>query len=246
MENKTLKRIIIFICAIIMAFSTTMLPAFAALGESAVKTITLNGYTYSFDSLIHNEEKGRLAFQTNARVTNSNYLPTGYMGVNARLYSAESGAMVKESGYYLNQENECFILNSEGYDTSSGYYYSRGIVKLWNGKDYNVYTSERTPDFSSNRAYTVSSDKISIQRNQKGEIYGSELFLNEIGVQPDLILAQGNNNIIGYVRADELNDDGVYTPDDAAAYMMNRQPRFIPLYASDGETVIGTFVSGQN
>lgn len=45
---------------------------------------------------------------------------------------------------------------------------------------------------------------------------------------------------IGFMRSEDL-DDGVRTPADAIIAMQNRQSRLIPLYESDGTTVIGSF-----
>lgn len=84
-----------------------------------------------------------------------------------------------------------------------------------------------------------------IQRNAKGEVYGSEIFLNQMGIEPELILAEGNDGIIGYVRAEDLETDNVQTLDEAIAYMDNRTLSYkIPLYAPDGKTVIGAFTIG--
>lgn len=83
---------------------------------------------------------------------------------------------------------------------------------------------------------------MTIQRNENGEIYGSEIFLDEIGVQPDLILAEGTNGEIGYVRAEDLNDSDVLTPAQAMSKMVNKEADIIPLYNSDGTTVIGSFM----
>ena len=80
-----------------------------------------------------------------------------------------------------------------------------------------------------------------VQRNENGEIYGSELFLDEIGVQPDLILAEGTNGKVGYVRADDINDAEITTPEQAAEKMLSSKSREIPLYDSDGTTIIGSF-----
>ncbi|MBD5087478.1 MAG: hypothetical protein HDT30_01510 [Clostridiales bacterium] len=70
-------------------------------------------------------------------------------------------------------------------------------------------------------------------------------FLNQMGIEPELILAEGNDGIIGYVRAEDLETDNVQTLDEAIAYMDNRTLSYrIPLYASDGKTVIGAFTIG--
>lgn len=83
---------------------------------------------------------------------------------------------------------------------------------------------------------------MTIQKNENGEIYGSEYFLNQIGVEPDLILTCGENGVEGFVRAEDLNYDPVETLQDVITYQETRAiKRSIPLYAADGETVIGSF-----
>lgn len=244
--NNTLKKIVLLAFAIIMVSALTMLPAFADLTSSVSKTTTVNGYSYTFDSTIHNEVKGRIGFQANVWTT-AGSLPTGYMGVRARLYDYNTGEMVGHSDYTFNALGVNFLLESDVYYPPAGYngyYYSWGEVCFWDGTHYIFDSAYPTPNFQITRAHSLSPHNISIQRNANGEIYGSELFLSEIGVNPDLILARGTDDVIGYVRADDIKDDGVHTPEDAAAYMMNRQPRSVPLYESDGETVIGTFVIG--
>lgn len=81
-----------------------------------------------------------------------------------------------------------------------------------------------------------------IRTNQNGEIYGSELFLSEIGVEPDLILAIGINNVCGYVRASDL-EPVINSPEEALEYQQTLEPsKTIPLYEEDGTTIIGSFV----
>jgi len=87
-------------------------------------------------------------------------------------------------------------------------------------------------------------------KNQKGETYGSVLDAEALGGEPDLILAQGVDGTIGYVLATDLNDvPHPKTPEEAVAYEKARMERPnavrpIPLYAADGETVIGVFHAG--
>lgn len=238
---KNFKRTFAFIFAVIFSFSLTSLCASAAFGDSAVRTATVYGYTYSFGSMIHNEENGRISYQTNVAVSSTDTVPVGYMGVRARLYS-ESGALVSSTSFTYNTDETGGELAASGYNTTSGYYYSKGAVKLYNGTGYTSYDSYATPNFTPTNAYSLSGNNITVQRNENGEIYGSEIFLNQIGVNPDLILTENSTGIVGYVRADDLNNDDVLTPAEALATMVNKAPRSIPMYASNGETVVGTFV----
>jgi hypothetical protein len=95
--------------------------------------------------------------------------------------------------------------------------------------------------------------------NENGQKYGSALFDDPyITDRPDLILAEGIDGTIGYVLKEDLHGGGPIgkpkNPEEAAAYMdqlnaladeaRTRGDEYlytIPLYASDGNTVIGEF-----
>lgn len=83
--------------------------------------------------------------------------------------------------------------------------------------------------------------------NQNGQTYGIEY---DSGESPDLIAAVGENGIEGYIKSEDLLDEGdfVQTPEKAIEYSKKVATlkeegayRKIPLYKSDGETIIGKF-----
>lgn len=78
--------------------------------------------------------------------------------------------------------------------------------------------------------------------NENGMTYGTMLQAEELGEEPDLILAVGENNVTGYLRTSDL----VYTPtspEDALRWNEETTENYyIPLYADDGETIIGRFL----
>lgn len=76
--------------------------------------------------------------------------------------------------------------------------------------------------------------------NGNGETYGNYLEALEIGYEADLILAEGENGVLGYVRASDL-DDTVESPDEVQS---SNGDRYIPLYSEDGVTVIGSYFVG--
>ena len=66
---------------------------------------------------------------------------------------------------------------------------------------------------------------------------------------PGLLLAQGEDGTLGYVRATDLGEPQPETPEEAVALMAERKAsgytgRYINLYAPDGVTVIGRFHVG--
>lgn len=82
--------------------------------------------------------------------------------------------------------------------------------------------------------------------NKNGQTYGpdiSGLNPDELGVH-DLILAQGEKGIIGYAKKVELEGPMPKTPQEALK-LNNLPPRAVPLYAVDGEIIIGKFWIGK-
>ena len=82
------------------------------------------------------------------------------------------------------------------------------------------------------------------ETNDAGETYGSAMGAPS---DPDLIYAEGEGGVVGYIRAIDINGPQFNSPEEALKYqeehnLLSGEDRPIPLYASDGVTVIGTFV----
>lgn len=93
-------------------------------------------------------------------------------------------------------------------------------------------------------ANTVSSTPFSV--NSNGETYGDLFQIREAGEDPDLILATGENGVVGYVRAADLEGAAPASPEEALAIQEQREEdgytgRYIDLFDVDGKTVIGCF-----
>lgn len=71
----------------------------------------------------------------------------------------------------------------------------------------------------------VENENIQYETNENGETYGFGCYEEELGGLPDLIKAIGVDEIVGYVRQTDLNEDA----------------QTIPLYDKDGQTVLGEF-----
>ena len=216
------------------------IPAMAYMDHSDYRTETVYGYTYTFCSNIHNETSGSIGYQTSVWVTSANYVPTGYMGAKARLYNT-SGFLKAYADWDYNLVPTNTFLQSGVYATTSGAYYSKGQVKLYNGNGYTTYDAYISPIYSPRSNDCPADRNLTVQYNEYGEVYGSELFLNEIGIQPDLILAENTQGLVGYIRNADLNSVEISTLEDAIAYAKTSHERSIPLYLSDGRTVIGSF-----
>lgn len=90
--------------------------------------------------------------------------------------------------------------------------------------------------------------------NEKGQTYGSAMDNSLLFGNPDLVLAEAIDGTRGYVYASELNADQAGSPEELIAIVEENKKiweeapvgqvvvsRYIPLYESDGETVIGEF-----
>jgi len=83
--------------------------------------------------------------------------------------------------------------------------------------------------------------------NQNGETYGSLGDVNTPGKEPDLVSAKGEDGTEGYLKLEDMWGEQPNNPEEAVAYMKRQEEekarghKFIPLYASDGKTVIGKF-----
>ncbi|WP_129599764.1 hypothetical protein [Anaerophilus nitritogenes] len=162
----------------------------------------------------------------------SSNLPPGSMGVNPKAYSSSTGTLLESGGWEYTDGS------SAGYDVPvdvsdySGYMYSQGMTALWNGNGYTTKSTTASPS---------AKFKSSTRMNSSGETYGTAAKARSIEEEPDLILAEGVDGVEGYVRSSDLNANIAKSPQEAVKIMKNKSPRFIPLYKSDGKTVIGKF-----
>lgn len=79
--------------------------------------------------------------------------------------------------------------------------------------------------------------------NEQGQTYGSDPLTIEPSQEPDLLEATGENGVEGYVKTSDLRPP-VSSPEEAIDFQKITEAtgyRSIPLYESDGKTVIGEF-----
>jgi len=94
-------------------------------------------------------------------------------------------------------------------------------------------------------AMGADSDKFSI--NENGETYGSAANATSPKTEPDLISVLGTGGKSGYVKKSDLYKDDFQTEEEMEYYMaevFGKGPRYIPVYESDGKTVIDEFMIG--
>lgn len=77
--------------------------------------------------------------------------------------------------------------------------------------------------------------------NENGQTYGAYPY--GATVEPDLVLADGENGVTGYIKASDLGSSAS-SPEEAIASqdaVKDVGYKSIPLYEADGKTVIGEF-----
>ncbi|MFJ8103426.1 hypothetical protein [Lysinibacillus sp. NPDC096212] len=100
----------------------------------------------------------------------------------------------------------------------------------------------------SNSNSSVKGDSLKYPVNAQGETYGTVHTdgSGKIITSPDLIETKGENGVLGYVKEKDLNPRFT-SPEEALAHQKAVDIagyKSIPLYKSDGKTIIGEFKLG--
>lgn len=81
--------------------------------------------------------------------------------------------------------------------------------------------------------------------NENGDTFGSAAAVSDPSNEPDLIRVLATNGKEGYAKKADLDAGAASNPEEAreqAANAATAEDRSVPVYANDGETVIGEFV----
>lgn len=235
--KKCVKTMIVLTMIICMFFAReTIVKAIGAVGSYSYATVY--GCKYKYYSSVYRNEKEVWAYATVTSDEGRNY-PIGYFGANARLYDSFNNLIVASGWEYNTSELGGMARKTTNIPSTSGIFYSKGQVRMYNGNGYNTYTTTQSPNLSP-VSRTQANDCYKI--NENGEIYGSEYILNQYGIEPDLIQAIGNEGVSGYVKAVELNEIIPASPEEAIRYQSELpDKRIINLYDCSGNNIIGTF-----
>lgn len=210
----------------------------SAITSSDWQYVTVYGHTYKYQSSIwdrHFASGNTIEAVAEASIADSQPIQTGYIGVQARLYSAEDGQLKYTSNLIYSTASSITAYSDATSD--SGYFYSQTKALFYNGNGYDTYIANQSP----NMAVPASYMNLKYETNCNGETYGSGLLAEYLGAEPDYIAATGIGGINGYVRTKELSPIPA-SPDDAALMMQQRQSdRIIPLYDCSGN-IIGSFI----
>lgn len=97
---------------------------------------------------------------------------------------------------------------------------------------------------NANKAIAAAEKNFDYLVNEQGQTYGHGPYPSGQTRELDLIKAEGENGIVGYVKAADLAPR-VSSPEEAIAYQESVEAdggyTSIPLYKLDGQTVIGKF-----
>lgn len=210
---------------------------FADSATGSTTYVTVYGYNYHHYSSVLSDSTSAWSYvHPNCSVN----APTGYMGGYPRLYNSNY-SLVKAGTWTYNENPSSAMGLSTGKYVGTGTYYGKGQVRYYNGNGYSEYTTTSTP-FVQVRSLQNIPAYANYRVNVNGQTYGSDYFAEYKGGLPDLISAIGNNGISGYVKAIDLEQPMPKTPEEALAYMeIDIVITTIPLYDSDGITIIDTF-----
>ena len=193
-------------------------------------TKTVNGITYTFRTSAHSDLAGVYGM---VKSTANKTMPAGYISGHANLYNS-SGSVVQTANWYTNPSATTYYANTTPRNYKAGRYFTKGTVRLYNGGGYNTYGANPSPEVTYGM-YKFDISESELEKRQA--IYDTKNMISAIGV----------NEVEGYVSVDDLYDTENLpsTPEETIALqekMAKQGQKSIPLYAEDGETVIGEYI----
>lgn len=235
-----MKRYKKLICCTLLAGFLLSISSSAVFVNGGETQRTIYGYTYSFYSSIGKNDTTGEVYGNTSIESLSGTVPAGYMGACQRLFTS-SGALSKSGEWRYNDVEATILVHYPIYAGKAGTYYSQGLVKFYDGDGYTTSLSTKaSPNLQQYGRTNSPSLPTLLQSNSSGMTYGSALFSP---VEPDLILAEGVSGCIGYVKSSDLNGINPSTIDEALTVQASAPlTRTIPLYTSDGTTIIDSFV----
>lgn len=231
--KKSLKSIISIFLLLITLVCSSLVNVTAATATGSSQTKTVYGIAYTFYAQAVTNSNGAIAY---TNVSAGGQFGTGYVGINSRLYNS-SGTLVASRGWVYN--------SSPGYSwycpgssiNTAGTYYAKGQVSFYNGNGYTTYTCTSSPNV---QVYSLH-NPIQYQVNEDGLTFGSDYLASSVEECPDLVKVKGENGNIGYVYNTEFYPE-INNPLEALSYINSHNTNYIiPVYESDGKTVIDYF-----
>ncbi|MEY9975815.1 hypothetical protein [Lysinibacillus sp. RC79] len=234
--KKAFKLLTTALFAICLTFSFFKVNVFAADAFGTATNTTVNNYEYTFYSSVHNDSSS--TWGAGSVSSNSGTAPTGFMGVNARLYDG-SANLVKSSGWQYNTKATSGVTLSSGKTSEKGIYYAQSQIGLYHGDGYHQFSTKASPRVKRSLVSMIPNEPYKI--NENGLTYGSDYYAESLENSPDLIRAIGINGVEGYVYSNDINIE-LQTLEEVLNYINSGQPGYIvPVYTEDGTTVVDSF-----
>lgn len=186
----------------------------------------------------------KLAGGGTVATVSKNTVPAGYMMIKSTIMTS-NGEVVGSSSWTQNTQYANNLVSNISYASyGTETYYGQALLKLYEGGEYKPLTVTRTPSMTKPTRSSMANnnqetqDKDAIFVNENGYTMGNATTEDSSEIRDlDFYSAIGVNGKKGYIRTSEMN--GPKTLDEAATY--DDSSKDIPVYASDGVTVIDTF-----
>ncbi|PZT97178.1 MAG: hypothetical protein DI630_22230 [Gordonia sp. (in: high G+C Gram-positive bacteria)] len=138
-------------------------------------------------------------------------------------------------------------------DCGPGWYNSHGFVLVDDGTNYQEFVTFPTDPLEWGAAPAPAMASQEIQRNSRGETFGSAESITNDDELPDLVLSIGTNGRTGYIRSADIpatpttKAQAETLPETTAAdgqRVRGPAAKTVPVFEADGTTVVGQFQIG--
>lgn len=227
--------IVLVMCISVTAFAYSQ----TLTGESKTQNIGGRQYT-AYNSVTYISGTG---VKATTDITCDTHCSAGELGVFPMLQDSNYNIVLRPGWIYNSFDNAVALSAGTAYHSAtSGTYYSGGNAEGQN----TIVVLNLSPGLSigSSRAEKIGEYRV----NTNGQTYGVVNKFTAEENYPDLVGAVGLDGTEGYILSQELLDRVVPASSEEAAALMTDpnyiQGRIIDLYAADGVTVIGKFMTG--
>lgn len=251
MSLKSLVRTLLVAGAASTVVATGLAPnaSAASLNGWIGPTPVINGNSYLHYSTISNTP----LFADTRIYTSFGYAVPAYtLGVRSRLF--KSGALCVINPVKYNATSTGSLTGPTSGDCGPGWYNSHGFVLVDDGTNYQEFVTFPTDplQWGEAAAAPAATDQ-KIQRNSRGQTYGSAAAITDDTKLPDLVSSIGTNGRQGYIKSSDIpatpktKEQASTLPertDSSGQRVRSGAPKTVPVYESDGTTVIGQFRIG--
>lgn len=236
MSVKSFVRSLLVAGAAVTVVSTAVAPSASAasLNGWIGPTPVVNGNSYLHYSTISNTP----LFASTRIYTSFGYAVPAYtLGVRSRLF--KSGALCVINSVKYNTTSTGSLTDPTSGDCGPGWYNSHGFVLVDDGTNYQEFVTFPTDPLQWGEAAAAPAADQRIERNSRGQTYGSAASITDDADLPDLILSVGTNGRTGYIRSADIPATPK-TKAEATA-LRGASAKTVPVYESDGTTVVDQF-----